>query len=142
MHRRIAGPATPSLLALCCQAVVVLLLAGCAAVPAEDDATMSRLPEGRPLDEIISRVREDAARRTGVEPAAVRVLTAKTVTWPDGALGCPEPGMAYTQALVPGYRVIVSSQGQTLDYHASRTGRLVLCPPERSTEPLGEDPTT
>ena len=37
--------------------------------------------------------------------ADLKVLSAEAVTWSDGSLGCPEPGMMYTQALVPGYRV-------------------------------------
>jgi hypothetical protein len=38
------------------------------------------------------------------------VVQAEAVTWPDGALGCPEPGIVYTQALVPGYWVVVEAE--------------------------------
>jgi hypothetical protein len=74
------------------------------------------------------------ARRQGA--GAPQVLSAETVTWRSGALGCPDPDMAYTQALVPGYRVLVRQGGQTLRYHAGRDGRPRLCPGDRAEEPL------
>src|ERR1044071_7735897 len=46
----------------------------------------------------------DAAKRFKVAASAVVLSRAEQVTWPNGALGCPEPGMMYTQALVPGFR--------------------------------------
>ena len=44
----------------------------------------------------------------------VKVLTVESVTWSDGSLGCPEPGMMYTQALVRGHRIRVDAAGTTL----------------------------
>jgi hypothetical protein len=78
----------------------------------------------------------DAARRTGRDPATLKVISAESVVWPDGSLGCPEPGMAYTMALVPGYRIRVDAGGSEFDYHASARGQLVLCPPGRASAPL------
>ena len=49
------------------------------------------------------------------------------MTWPSGALGCPEPGMLYTQALVPGYQVILDVGGKKLDYRAGESGAVRLC---------------
>ena len=81
----------------------------------------------------------DAAGRTGQNRAELKVLSAEAVTWSDGSLGCPQPGMMYTQALVPGYRIRIEAGGQVLDYHAGRSGRPVLCPAERSVEPSPSD---
>jgi hypothetical protein len=81
----------------------------------------------------------DAARRTGLKPAELKVLGAEAVTWPDGSLGCPQPGMMYTQALVPGYRVRIEAGAEVLDYHAGRSGRPTLCPPERARDPAPND---
>ena len=39
------------------------------------------------------------------------LVSAEAVTWPDSSLGCPSPGVSYTQALVDGMRVIVSVAG-------------------------------
>jgi hypothetical protein len=78
----------------------------------------------------------DAATRTGLKRADLKVLSAEAVTWPDGSLGCPQPGMQYTEALVPGYRVRIQAGARVLDYHAGRSGQPVYCPAGRSQPPL------
>ena len=52
---------------------------------------------------------------------------AEVVTWTDGALGCPQPGLVYTQALVPGWRIVVRGPAREAVYHASQRGQWVLC---------------
>lgn len=89
---------------------------------------------------IINAAREDAASRLAVSADAIGVVSAQRVTWPDGSLGCPEPDMHYTQALVPGWRIFLRANGRTLDYHAAANGHFYLCPPERATEPIPGDP--
>ncbi|MEP7281671.1 MAG: hypothetical protein ABI696_06805, partial [Rubrivivax sp.] len=79
-----------------------------------------------------------AARDSGIPARELTVLSAQAVFWPDGSLGCPQPGRRYTQALVPGYRVRIGAAGTTLDYHASKDGAMVLCPAGRSTEPVAD----
>ena len=69
----------------------------------------------------------DAATRLGVDPSAVTIVEAKAETFSDGSLGCPEPGMMYTQALVDGYQVVVEANGTQLDYRASAPGRFRIC---------------
>lgn len=89
----------------------------------------------RTLEEMVQQVRQHAAQAAGVAVEDVEVKSAADVTWPDGSLGCPSPGGMYTQALVPGYRIIVAVGDRLLDYHASRRGHLVVCPAERAVEP-------
>jgi hypothetical protein len=68
-----------------------------------------------------------AAKLTGT----VRVLAAESVTWSDGSLGCPDPGMSYTMALVPGYRVVYAVRAGAVEreyaYHAGLHGHFVHC---------------
>ena len=78
----------------------------------------------------------DAARRTGLKRTELEVLRAEAVTWSDGSLGCPQPGMMYTQALVPGFRVRIRAGGEVLDYHAGRSGMPFLCPAGRAQPPV------
>ncbi len=70
------------------------------------------------------------------DPAVLRVVQSEAVTWPDGAIGCPQPGTMYTQALVPGWRFVVSDGQRFLVYHASQRGAWVWCPPARAALPL------
>jgi hypothetical protein len=79
---------------------------------------------------------DDAAQRTGTPRADIKVMVAEAVTWPDGSLGCPQPGMLYTQALVPGYRIVLRVGEATLNYHATAQGPSRFCPADRVVPPL------
>ena len=70
----------------------------------------------------------------GVDLSAATVVTAEAVEWPDGSLGCPEPGMFYTQAITPGYKVVISVGGVEYDYRATDAGQARLC---QDPGPLG-----
>jgi hypothetical protein len=78
-------------------------------------------------DDFVAMIVAHLSDDVGQPAAAVRVERVERVTWPDGALGCPEPGMAYTQALVDGYRVILTVGGQRYDYRVGRGGVFRRC---------------
>lgn len=88
------------------------------------------------MESWLRAIREDAAQRSGLPLAQVKVGTPQPVTWNDGSLGCAEPDQMYTQALVPGYLIEVQAAGQTLRYHANRRGYWIYCPPGRGAAPL------
>lgn len=69
----------------------------------------------------------DAAKRFNVAESAVVLARAERLTWSDGALGCPEPGVAYTQVLVAGFRVDATTSAGTLTYHTDSRGSVVSC---------------
>lgn len=91
------------------------------------------------LDQPVRSARAAAARHTGLAPEAHAVISADSVTWSDGSLGCPAPGMMYTQALVPGFRVRLQGPDGELDVHLDARGNAVLCPPQRARSPLPGD---
>ncbi|MGV8909936.1 MAG: hypothetical protein ACOH1Y_13215 [Propionicimonas sp.] len=63
----------------------------------------------------------------GIPTDAVALVSAKSVTWNNGALGCPQPGQSYTQALVPGLHVVVKVGTTEYDYRFGRTDNPRLC---------------
>lgn len=67
---------------------------------------------------------------------AVTLLSAEPVTWPDGSLGCPEPGMQYIQVLTEGFRVRLEAQGQRAEFHTDRGSQVLHC----ALEPGGWTP--
>ena len=69
----------------------------------------------------------EIAGLAGVPADQVVVVSAEAVTFPDGGLGCPEPGMAYTQVLVDGYKVIATAAGRTYDYRGTGAGTFRRC---------------
>lgn len=69
----------------------------------------------------------DLATRLDVNASEIEVISASRHTWNDGSLGCPEPGQVYTQALTPGYRVIVSDGNEAYAYHGAEGRPLFYC---------------
>jgi hypothetical protein len=59
---------------------------------------------------------------------AIDVVSAERVTWNDGSLGCPSPGRSYTQALVPGYRVLLEHDGSQYAFHGADNRPMTYCP--------------
>ncbi|GGK79056.1 hypothetical protein [Ornithinimicrobium pekingense] len=111
--------------------------------PSEDDSMKpspiptpdpggSALPTGPVPDSVLARddvvaATEDYAERRGVDVADVTVEGFAAVTWSDGSIGCPEPGMMYTQALVPGYQLVLGVDGQLASYHAAEGKPFSYC---------------
>lgn len=92
-------------------------------VPDEEaPAVTGEVPEA-----LINQVFDHAEGHTNSARSAMTVVTAEAVTWSDGSLGCPEPGMNYTQALVDGYWVKLSVGDAMLDYRLSANGGMKLC---------------
>jgi hypothetical protein len=69
----------------------------------------------------------DLAGRLGVPAESIEVLRVESVMWPDGSMGCPEPGMSYTQAVVPGQRIVLSQGDRVYVYHAADLESPFLC---------------
>ncbi|MGC2239878.1 MAG: hypothetical protein WA726_03505 [Acidimicrobiia bacterium] len=103
-------------------------------VPESGETVTGEVPEPF-LDAVLA----DAASRSGVSAARLEVNSAEQVTWNDGSLGCPEPGVSYTQALVDGFRVEVRADTTYYDYRLDETGWFKLCQPSM---PARTPPTT
>ena len=116
--------------------MVAMTIAACGGGPepsVENESTTTTLAESTTTTEtgptsmppiepeqvsLVEAATADLAERLGVDPAALTVLSVQEVTWPDGSLGCPQPGMSYTQALVEGFRVTLRHDDRVFDYHA------------------------
>lgn len=103
---------------------------GHTSLPSDQSSTGS-LPSAdgaeQPPADVLEPVIVDAAARAGVQPSEVVVVSATAAEWSDGSLGCPQPGMNYTQALVSGYQVILRAAGRDLDYRVRGPDQFKLC---------------
>jgi hypothetical protein len=84
---------------------------------------------------ILASILKEAAALSKVDRDQLVIARAQSVVWSDGSLGCPEPGMMYTQALVNGYWVIIEAGGKKYDFRVGRSGSFRLCPPGRGQPP-------
>ena len=92
-------------------------------------------PVGWPeVDAMVVAAREDLADRLSVDMDAIDVVRVESVMWPSGAIGCPEPRMSYTQALVEGVRIELSSDGSSYWYHQGGSHSIHYC--EDPDEPV------
>lgn len=91
--------------------------------------------DGVSVDQQIEGAKMDLASILGVEVDVIAVKEARSVQWGSGALGCPKPGMSYTQALVPGLRVLLEVDGAVYYYHGGRGSMLFNCPAKLAQAP-------
>ena len=135
-------------------AVLVASLAAACAASGEEKRATPRAPPTRipapPLNdqpagqvvataaipvEVRRAVVADAARRFRVAESAIVLTRAEQLTWPNAALGCPEPGTMYTQTLVPGFRVVAKTTGGELLYHTDTAGNTRNCRVHEGPDP-------
>jgi hypothetical protein len=70
----------------------------------------------------------EAAQHLGANQSDLRIERTEPRDWPDAALGCPTQGVLYAQVITPGYLIVISGAGKTLEYHTDERGRVVrLC---------------
>jgi hypothetical protein len=90
--------------------------------------------------QLMEAILSDAAARSGTLREAFALVRAEAVRWGDGSLGCPEPGVMYTQAVIEGYWVVLDGEGKEFDYRATGTGSFILCEQSLPLSPLVPGP--
>jgi hypothetical protein len=119
-------------------AVLMVLVAACGdASPSETTVDLpvgSTVPEESRGDmdwsapgKLVTWAIDDLAERLEVPTSEVTVVSAESGVWADGSIGCPEPGMFYTQALVPGRRVILAVGDESYSYHQAGSDEPFWC---------------
>lgn len=86
--------------------------------------------------QLLAEVVDDLVARTDAKRSQVEVLRAEAVTWRNSSLGCPEPGMMYSQVLTEGYWIVLGHAGREHDYRARRGGSFLLCEQPDRVGPL------
>jgi hypothetical protein len=97
--------------------------------PAKIIETPTTIPSKTPCPSsgsIEEQAREALADFLGISSGEVKVIEVEEVEWPDTSLGCPEPGKAYLQVIVPGWRVVMRVANKVYEYHYGG-GQGVLC---------------
>jgi hypothetical protein len=114
---------------------------GASTPPSREALPTTRLPERVPVEtspassavvgeapaELLEAIKSDLAGRTGAASDEMRVVRDQAMVFSDGSLGCPQPGMFYTQATVAGYWVVLELEQVEYDYRATEKGTFILC---------------
>jgi len=78
---------------------------------------------------LVAEAKADLAKRLKIELEAIEFISFEMRIWPDGSLGCPQPGMAYTQVQQEGYLIRLRVADVLYAYHGGEKRRLFLCQP-------------
>lgn len=109
---------------------------GADAEPPGGKAPMPDREDSAASSTLVQVAKADLARRVDADPSEITLVEVREVTWRDGSLGCPQPGMRYTQALVNGSQITLEFGGQIYYYHSGGgRGPFYCASPEM---PLGE----
>lgn len=103
---------------------------GSPSTPSPEGSSSMSTSTGRPGPtghSVRAQALSDLAERLAVPESTIEVVTEEEVTWRDGSLGCAERGMAYTQALVDGTRIVLEVDGTRYSYHSGRSAPPFLC---------------
>jgi hypothetical protein len=79
-------------------------------------------------NDLVYQAKLDLSERLGISIEAIDLIRFEEVTWRNGSLGCPKPGMMYTQALVNGTLIVLRVQGTEYEYHSGGLGNPFYCP--------------
>lgn len=101
--------------------------------PSMTPSTSSSSGSASPQGGVVEQAKADLMKRLGVDAGQVTVVSSAEVTWPDGSLGCPQPGMRYTQMVVQGNRTVLAVGGKQYAYHSSAHRAPFLCEDPAST---------
>jgi hypothetical protein len=85
----------------------------------------------------VNVAKEDLATRLNILAENIEIVKVEYVTWPNGALGCPQPDMVYTQVLQDGLKIQLRVDGIIYNYHSGGSRDPFLCLPSttKSTQP-------
>lgn len=74
---------------------------------------------------IVNAVLQDLSQKQGISRKKLQIVDYRQQTWRNGCLELPQPDEICTQALVPGWLVVVSNGQEKWIYHTNETGSIV-----------------
>ncbi|KAB8331614.1 hypothetical protein SD80_024340 [Scytonema tolypothrichoides VB-61278] len=74
---------------------------------------------------VASAILRDLSNREPTHVRKIEIIDYSQRTWRDGCMGLPQRDELCTQALVPGWRVVLSNGSQTWIYHTDSNGRFI-----------------
>lgn len=79
------------------------------------------------LQAVVDQALNDLAERLNVSLEQIDVVELQAVVWPDGALGCPQPGLAYIQVQQEGLFMRLRVGKRVYNYHSGGGSAPFFC---------------
>lgn len=77
--------------------------------------------------DMLSLVQRIVANELNLSTRRIQMVSVVPYVWHDTSLGCPQANQSYTQADIPGYRIVVEAGSTQYAYHSDST-TAVRCP--------------
>lgn len=84
-----------------------------------------KLTQNQLTRRLVSVVLQDLSKRTGISRNKLRIINYSQQDWRNGCLELAQPDELCTQAIVPGWRLVVSDGRQNWIYHTDENGRSI-----------------
>ena len=111
--------------------LALLILTACApkaepteqpALPEEDNSSADFTPAEQAAIMALSKTLD-------VPPGQIKLISTEAVNWPDGCLGVQRIGVMCTQAVVPGFKIVLDAAGKQFEVHTDEDGSSVVMVP-------------
>ena len=79
------------------------------------------------INPMVDLARADLATHLKIADAQIQAVSFEQVEWPDASVGCAKRGVMYIQVITPGYKIVLSANGQTYEYHGKAQDAPTLC---------------
>jgi hypothetical protein len=111
-------------------AFMILLISACApqAAATSDPSVIDELPT--PISTDLTPAQRIAisklAENLGITPDQIKLVSTEAVDWPDSCLGVSTEGIACSQIVTPGFRVILEFNGKTVEFHTNQDASVIV----------------
>ncbi len=102
--------------------LVVSLLVSWCSIAAEN--TINNLMTSE--EEVTRLALDTLSQKINADRKNIQLIHLARFNWPDAALGCPKPGIVYTQAIVPGHLALLKHGDKQYRVHLGN-GRGLVC---------------
>ena len=111
--------------------LALLILTACApkaepteqpALPEEDNSSADFTPAEQAAITTLSTT-------LSLPPGQIKLISTEAVNWPDGCLGVQRMGVMCTQAVVPGFKIVLEVAGKQYEVHTDEDGSSVVMVP-------------
>jgi hypothetical protein len=107
--------------------LLTLIITACSPEPpATEGPITEEQPTPSPVQGDLTPAQEAAiaalSESLGVAVDEINLISTEAMEWPDGCLGVEEEGLACTQVIMPGFRVILEANGRQVEYRTNEDG--------------------